>query len=295
MTRAWVLNFDADEELARPDGYTPRPAVQARFAALLARVGPLVPAGDVMLLEGTAHGSPGHTAPEQGRAFCPTPRALRVLRAAGVEAPLAPPLDVLRRVNDRAWSAALGLLLPGAAVARDLAAIASSLSSPSPTGAWLLKRAFAFAGRGALVATPGPLSAHVQGWATAALAVGGVEIAPLCDRVADFGLHGFLAEDGALCLGEPTSQHIDDRGTWIDSVRSAPSDLTNGERTALEGEARRVASALHDAGYFGPFGIDAFRWRDARGELQFNPRCEVNARYSMGWATGMGERRPDLG
>jgi hypothetical protein len=23
-------------------------------------------------------------------------------------------------------------------------------------------------------------------------------------------------------------------------------------------------------------------------------RCEINARYSMGWAIGMGEMRPDL-
>jgi hypothetical protein len=55
-----------------------------------------------------------------------------------------------------------------------------------------------------------------------------------------------------------------------------------------------VAQALLEAGYFGPFGIDAFRWVDRAGVERFNPRCEINARYSMGWAVGMGSRRPDL-
>jgi hypothetical protein len=48
------------------------------------------------------------------------------------------------------------------------------------------------------------------------------------------------------------------------------------------------------AGYYGPFGIDAFRWRDQNGKQQWNPRCEINARYSMGWSIGMGQSRPDL-
>ena len=30
------------------------------------------------------------------------------------------------------------------------------------------------------------------------------------------------------------------------------------------------------------------------GALAFNARCEINARYSMGWAIGMGGIRPDL-
>jgi hypothetical protein len=55
-----------------------------------------------------------------------------------------------------------------------------------------------------------------------------------------------------------------------------------------------VAEALIRAGYFGPFGIDGYRWKDEHGTLRFNPRTDINARYSMGWAVGMGSRRPDL-
>ena len=41
-------------------------------------------------------------------------------------------------------------------------------------------------------------------------------------------------------------------------------------------------------------GQEAFRWEDGAGKASWNPRCEINARYSMGWATGMGDRRPDI-
>jgi hypothetical protein len=50
---------------------------------------------------------------------------------------------------------------------------------------------------------------------------------------------------------------------------------------------------LRDHGYFGPFGIDGFRWRWA-GRTGLRPRCEINARYTIGWAIGMGDRRPDF-
>ena len=53
---------------------------------------------------------------------------------------------------------------------------------------------------------------------------------------------------------------------------------------ALRREVERVGAALHEAGYFGPFGVDAFTWRDRAGALRLQPRSEVNARWSMGFA-----------
>jgi len=48
-----------------------------------------------------------------------------------------------------------------------------------------------------------------------------------------------------------------------------------------------VASALKSAGYVGPFGLDAFRWRAVSGELHFHALSEINARFTLGWACGM--------
>lgn len=51
----------------------------------------------------------------------------------------------------------------------------------------------------------------------------------------------------------------------------------------LADEVERTARALAAAGYFGPFGIDGFSYRQADGGVAFNPRCEINARFTMGY------------
>ena len=63
---------------------------------------------------------------------------------------------------------------------------------------------------------------------------------------------------------------------------------------SLREELDRAAEALRAAGYFGPFGIDAFTWEGDDGTVHLHRRSEINARYSMGWAIGMGDARPDL-
>ena len=47
-----------------------------------------------------------------------------------------------------------------------------------------------------------------------------------------------------------------------------------------------AGAALASAGYFGAFGIDAYRYRlDGREAL--NPMSEINARFTMDWTVGM--------
>jgi hypothetical protein len=41
--------------------------------------------------------------------------------------------------------------------------------------------------------------------------------------------------------------------------------------------------------YFGPFGVDAYTYRARDGRLGLQPRSEINARYSMGFAAGFKE------
>ncbi len=293
--RAWVLNFDADEELAAPRGYTPSAAVRARFADLAGRVGPLLADGDLLLADGDLLHARRAIGLE-GRAFCPTPRALAALAAAGAQLPAAPPAEVLRHVNDRAFHASLGLGLPGAAFVETIDEALAVLAAPCPTDRWLVKRAFGFAGRGRRAFAAGTVDAAGRAWLVRATAIAGagLEIEPLCDRIADFAMHGFLGDGGGLTLGEPTAQVIDKTGAWQATRRARPEDLEPAERDALAREAHRTAEALLAAGYFGPFGIDAFRWHGPGGQPRFHPRCDVNARYTMGWAVGMGAARPDL-
>jgi len=63
--------------------------------------------------------------------------------------------------------------------------------------------------------------------------------------------------------------------------------LTPEAEHALIRSAEHAAGALSDAGYFGPFGVDAYFWRTGSGALRFNPLGELNARYTMGFSVGM--------
>jgi hypothetical protein len=295
--RAWILNFDAEDELAlaleRGAGHTSPRAVRARFAALADRVAALLAPGDVLVDPDAAITlAPGAFS---GRAWCPTPGARRLLERAGAVLPAAPARSVLRRVNHRRFCAELGQSLPGARYVDTLEDVVATVNSAPRGSAWLLKRPFGFAGRGRKRLRRGAIDPGSHAWIAASLASGeGLQVEPWVDLTLDAGLHGFLAASGALALGAPTVQRTDAAGAWIASRRADPGELSADEERALVDATASAAAALHAAGYFGPFGVDAFRYVDAGGATRWNPRGELNARYSMGWAVGMGARRPDL-
>ena len=56
---------------------------------------------------------------------------------------------------------------------------------------------------------------------------------------------------------------------------------------AIARETERAGRALHEAGYFGPCGVDAFTY-ERGGAVVRRARSEINARYSMGFAVGFG-------
>jgi hypothetical protein len=291
--RAWILNFDAEDELDRGAGHTSSRAVLARFAALSVRVSALLAPGDV-IVDPTAAVA---LAPDafSGRAWCPTPGARRLLERAGAVVPGAPALAVLRRVNHRRFCAELGQTLPGAGYVDTLDDVVAIVNTRPHGTAWLLKRPFGFAGRGRKRVRWGAIDPADRAWIEASIAAGeGLQIEPWVELAGDVGLHGFLAASGALVLGAPTLQRTDATGAWLASLRAAPGEIEADEERALFEAAETTAAALREAGYFGPFGVDAFRWMDVNGALRWNPRGEINARYSMGWAVGMGANRPDL-
>jgi len=291
MRRLWLLNFDADEELARPSGYSPSAALLTRFESLVPRLGGLVPDGDAIIEEWKPTRASG--GPFEGRAFCPTPRALRALASTGAVLGPAPSVDILARVNHRAFSADLGQTLPGARFVVTREELEATLASAR--GPWLLKRPFGFAGRGRQRLRNGEIDAAVEPFVRASLDAGqGLQVEPWVDRTVDVALHGFIGVGGEITMGKPTLQRVDESGAWIESTTLPPDTLTTDESRQLQTEAERAAEALVGAGYFGPFGIDGYRYRDPEGQLRFNPRSEINARYSMGWAVGMRETRPDL-
>lgn len=101
------------------------------------------------------------------------------------------------------------------------------------------------------------------------------------DRLLDCSKHGYVLRDGRVLSAPPRLQQIDAMGRFLGMATDAAS-LTAAEDAQLTTQITRVGAALHHAGYFGPFCIDAFRYRTADGDA-FNPRCEINARFTMGY------------
>src|SRR5512139_194140 len=190
---AWVLNLDAEMEMARPKGYTPSRRVRAEVArARLALVG-LLPEGALLL-------TPGERLPEEakgtvGRAWCPTPSTTRLLLDAGARPEPAPPFEVIRRVNARAFSAGLGQGLPGGALVESVAAFAPAVAAPTASGTWLAKRAFSVAGRGRRKIRAGAVTVEDLRWVEASLREGALQVEPWVEIVSELALHGRVALD----------------------------------------------------------------------------------------------------
>ena len=282
---AWVLNLDAEDELSGRPVTTPSARALARIQEAKRSLRPLVGEGAVVLGEGCDREARGL----QGRAFCPTPSALQALARVGAVVPEAPAVSVLARVNHRAFSARLGQGLPRGVFVTRLEELEGVMASPLE-GGWLLKHPFGHVGRRRLHVSS--LDPRARAFAARALrGAGGLQVEPMVERLGDFAIHGFVGRCGTM-LGAPTMQECDALGAWRRSSRSH--DLTEREAQALIAEGDRVGLALRAEGYFGPFGVDGFRYL-WEGEPSLCVRCEVNARYSMGWAVGMGESRPDQG
>ncbi|MCB9915943.1 MAG: hypothetical protein H6828_12505 [Planctomycetes bacterium] len=128
----------------------------------------------------------------------------------------------------------------------------------------------------------GARDAAERAWLEASLRQGGVQLEPFVEVLEECAVHGRVAEDGACRLGPPRRLECDAHGAWRASRALAPGELAPSVADALEREARRVGEALARAGYFGPFGVDAYRYR-LDGAEAWQPRSEVNARYTLGW------------
>jgi hypothetical protein len=183
-------------------------------------------------------------------------------------------------------------MLPRARFATSVEAAAAALREAPPAfalgGAWRVKRAFGMAGRGQRVIAPGLLGEGDDAFVRAGIRDGGLQIEPNVAIATEYGLHGRLAQDGALALGALVEQRCDARGAWLATSRARDGAALDGEAIGdrLAAQARRVAVALAGAGYFGPFGVDAFTYRDELAELHLAVMSEINARYSMGFAVG---------
>ncbi len=287
MKFAWVLNLDAEPELSRLNfEYVPRTKLLQQLELYGRGSRALLGPGDVLVEPGAAVPASGFV----GRAWCPTPLALSRLSAAGVQAEPHPEASVLRRVNHRlfAHQAGGGLALQRYFTERaPLEELLRRAERP-----WLLKRPLAFAGRGQM-RFYGPISDKQWSWLDVSLAQDGLLVEPLVTPTLEVSLHGFVWQAGRWELGRVCVQEVSERGVFRGVRLALASELESAESVSLFEQAERVAGLLHGVGYFGPFGIDAYRYQ-LGGSLGFCALSEINARYTMGFAIGFPRRTAEL-
>jgi len=285
MTVAWILNLDADLELADPSGFRPTRRLAQQTNAMAER----------LLLSANEGGQPVRhvrMVPGDGatirQAWCPTPRAQVSAREMGCELPPMPSLQVIQQVNHRAFAAGFDLGLHDAAFVTSMEELDALMQSAAPANGWLLKRPFGFSGRGQKRVSGVPAGPDRR-WAEASMVEYGrgllVEPFVLIDQ--EFALHSWLGRDGQCLTGQPTRLVTDDRGAWLGS-ESGP-ELGGQELTQLRVAHAVAARALAEVGYFGPFSTDAFRYQNGDGAMRFQPLSELNARYSMGFFVGLAD------
>ena len=284
----WVLNLDAEEELASPGRYEPtrhvRELVRRQSARLL---GTLVRPDDLVLGDGDLR--PDDTAGHSSdvRVWSPTPRALERIAATGLPIPEAPDVDVLRRVNARPFAgdvrAGLGHSSFAKRTATTLDEALALVALPASDG-WLVRRTFGAAGRGRRRLRAGRPDPGEHAWLVASLRLGPVTVEPWVQVVREFTRSGWVERDGGVRGSGPCEQGTTRTGAWLGSRALRGADVAREHDAALERALHAVGSALADAGYFGPFGIDAYLHR-APGGAVLNPISEINARYTMDWCT----------
>jgi hypothetical protein len=280
---AWVLNLDAELELARGrPGYVPQRKLLSQLAEHGGLSRGLLGPGDLELAVGSWQLAVGEREGLVGRAWCPTPMALERMRECGVEPEPHPDASVLSRVNHRLFAHELGGGLPERAFVRSRTELLSQIGQYSQH--WLLKRPLSFAGRGQLRAI-GPLTEKQWTWVDASLEKDGLLVEPLVEPSFEVSLHGFVWPGGRYELGQICAQLVSERGVFRGVRLAAVDELTPVETLVFSERAEAVARALHAAGYFGPFGIDGYRYARS-GATGFCALGEINARYTLGFVTG---------
>jgi hypothetical protein len=237
---------------------------------------------------------------EEVLAWCETPEA--AAHRSGLRDPTPPPWGdplheivwrlpvpspaVVAEVHHRAFclqvADELGCALPGARMAESLIELDDVLAARGAPRGWVVKAPLSASGRHRYIERQGPALADPKARRTVERLFerhGPLLFEPWMDRVADFGVSALLTPSGLRIVGVH-GQRVDAKGQFL-GIDLEP-DLSPANRDRLLETAEAVASALRRAGYGGPFGIDAWRYRKEDGSVAFNPLGEINARMTFG-------------
>lgn len=209
----------------------------------------------------------------------------------GLPAPVA---QVAKRFHDRrthlALSEELGLALPGARWISDLddldQHLAAGAASTAPEERWILKPAFSAAGR-SWVRGQGP---RIEGAARTRVeslleTSPGLLFEPRLEVVRDVAFLVAVTESGPKIVGRHLVENTAAgrfRAIRIGARPPAREEFSRFDARA-ESAVLRVVGRLHEQGFRGICGIDAWLGCTAAGDLHPRFLGEINARLTFGW------------
>jgi hypothetical protein len=183
-----------------------------------------------------------------------------------------------RAVNDRAFALSIatgeGAALPGARVIESIDALADV------RGPWVCKAPWTTAGRDRCHGDGPPTTEQRTRLERLLAQFGALMFEPWCDRICDAGIVGFAFAEGSFTAA-PHGLITDARGTFL-GIDLTTTGLLSAEEEYLGDIAQAVSRALGDAGYRGPFSVDAFVYRGPDAARMLHPLCEINARFTFG-------------
>jgi hypothetical protein len=228
------------------------------------------------------------------------------LNAQGAHPSAHPDQAVVRRVNSRAFGLELERELFGEeacpAVFCASADAVNEWMASAPTGRYVAKGNHGHAGIGQLrfsLPAPSPDEAARLAVTLKRLAArhGGVVFEQEQQVGREWGLLFRIGRDGSLSEFRVHRLLSGSAGGYAGAlVTPDPDPDWNRHRARAEDGARRIAAALHRAGYFGPAGIDLYAHGDGSGGAdgaRLRPLVDLNARMSMAYpAHGLAARFP---
>ncbi|MFN0197287.1 MAG: hypothetical protein ACKVT0_11125 [Planctomycetaceae bacterium] len=145
---------------------------------------------------------------------------------------------------------------------------------------WVIKAEFGMSARERILGQGVELAKPDIRWMQNRLSVGSrLYFEPWVEKSAEVGMQFSIPDVGSPrlegcteLLTDPCGQYLGSR--WTDRIDQEWADeIVWGYR---------VADEVQRAGYFGPLGIDAMRYRDENGSIRSRPIQDINARWTMG-------------
>lgn len=272
----WLLNPDAERELAARASYAVRAAFIQRIAERRELFAQLSQGEPMFFVHENLREMAGRTA----LLWCPTGSVMKAAHEAGLVVPACPEVEVLRLTHNKSFlSTHLSeLALPGRRVIRSQAEW-DELRMRSE-GDLRVKRFFGYAGKGQRVWKKVGGRDDLR-WLQDSLRQGGFVAEPDWPDAPQRSMHGYVDRRGVI-VGRSCLLETDRAGAPV-CVRAA--EMPDDSDAALRGLTERVGAVLSSVGYFGPFGIDCLLGVQGPRVIDLNPR------FTLGWSQGMAEQR----